>query len=188
MKFRIELNSVQLASLYDMAETACGRQEPLADELLCMVENAERLPEPFGISHMRFRIDLSPAQLGALYDIVDIGYTNYVPLAYDVKCIVENAERILEDAKPEAGELTEDVKPEVENLAGLLHKTPYQINDMCDTGVFNEIIEGYCRKVFIDLGLLDKLDGYSFSELFDNADAATARMHSDVLSSDDLPF
>lgn len=57
-------------------------------------------------------------------------------------------------------------------------KSPEEINDLCNTGMFNSIIEGYCRIVFEELGLSDKLKGYSFYELFDFVDAATARAKS----------
>lgn len=57
-------------------------------------------------------------------------------------------------------------------------KSPEEINDLCDTGMFNSIIEGYCRIVLDDLGLTDKLNGYSFFRLFDTVGAAEARAKS----------
>ena len=46
-------------------------------------------------------------------------------------------------------------------------KSQAEINAVCDTGAMNSIIEGYCRKVFADLGLADKLNEYAFAKLFE---------------------
>ncbi len=54
-------------------------------------------------------------------------------------------------------------------------KSKQEINDICDSGMFNSIIEGYVRKAFADLELSDRLTGYSFSRLFDEVSAAEAR-------------
>lgn len=54
-------------------------------------------------------------------------------------------------------------------------KTPEEINAICDTGMFNSIIEGYCRIVFSDLGVSERLEEYSFSGLFDFVSAKQAR-------------
>ena len=42
-----------------------------------------------------------------------------------------------------------------------------EINAVCDSGAMNSLIEGYCRKVFADLGLADKLNEYAFASLFE---------------------
>ncbi|MGN1457366.1 MAG: hypothetical protein ACI4XP_05355 [Acutalibacteraceae bacterium] len=56
-----------------------------------------------------------------------------------------------------------------------LLKSKDEINELADSGMFNSIIEGYIRFVFADLELSDKLNGYSFSRLFDSVSAADAR-------------
>lgn len=43
-----------------------------------------------------------------------------------------------------------------------------------DNGALNDIIEGYVKIVFDDLGLTDYLDGYSFTRLFDEVCAIEA--------------
>ena len=42
-----------------------------------------------------------------------------------------------------------------------------EIYAVCDSGAMNSLIEGYCRKVFADLGLADKLNEYAFASLFE---------------------
>ena len=42
-----------------------------------------------------------------------------------------------------------------------------EIYAVCDSGAMNSLIEGYCRKVFTDLGLADKLNEYAFASLFE---------------------
>lgn len=61
----------------------------------------------------------------------------------------------------------------------ILLKSKSEINEMCDSGMFNSIIKGYCLKVFDDLGLSDRLVGYSFSRLFDYMSAEEARQKSE---------
>lgn len=56
-----------------------------------------------------------------------------------------------------------------------LLKPKDEINELADSGMFNSIIEGYVRAVFADLELSCKLNGYSFSRLFDSVSAADAR-------------
>ncbi|MCX4355889.1 MAG: DUF3873 family protein [Oscillospiraceae bacterium] len=43
-----------------------------------------------------------------------------------------------------------------------------------DNGALNDIIEGYVKIVFDDLGLTDYLDGYSFTRMFDEVGATEA--------------
>ena len=42
-----------------------------------------------------------------------------------------------------------------------------EIYNLCDSGAMNSLIEGYCRKVFADLGIEDKLNEYAFAKLFE---------------------
>ena len=42
-----------------------------------------------------------------------------------------------------------------------------EIYAVCDSGAMNSLIEGYCRKVFADLGIEDKLNEYAFASLFE---------------------
>lgn len=74
-------------------------------------------------------------------------------------------------------------KEDIKFLMTMWKKKPDEINAMCDTGMFNDIIEGYCRIVFNDLGLSDKLSDYSFSRLFDEVSAEEARVFDG-----DVPF
>lgn len=60
-----------------------------------------------------------------------------------------------------------------------LLKSKDEINELADSGMFNSIIEGYVRAVFADLELSDKLNGYSFSRLFDSVSAADARQNAE---------
>ena len=76
-------------------------------------------------------------------------------------------------------ELTPEQKKSVDFQREMMSKKPADIDRMCDTGMFNSIIEGYCRIVFDDLGLTDKLKGYSFYSLFDMVSAKQAREKSD---------
>lgn len=72
-------------------------------------------------------------------------------------------------------DLTPEQKEIVDFQRKMMSKTSADIDRMCDTGMFNSIIEGYCRVVFDDLDLTDKLKGYSFYSLFDMVSAAQAR-------------
>lgn len=51
-------------------------------------------------------------------------------------------------------------------------RSPEEINDMCDSGMFNEIIEGYILLAFDEAGI--KLD-MQLSRLFDMYSAQDAR-------------
>lgn len=51
-----------------------------------------------------------------------------------------------------------------------------QVQRLCDSGMFNRIIESYCRIVFDRLALTEKLKGFSFSELFDTISAEQAEI------------
>lgn len=47
---------------------------------------------------------------------------------------------------------------------------------LCDSGMFNHIIESYCRIVFDRLALTEKLRGFNFAELFDTISAEQAEI------------
>lgn len=94
--------------------------------------------------------------------------------------------KALRSAYSENDELSEDElldmlvsyekkKSESSDMGSIYVKSPKEINEICDSGMFNSIIEGYCRIVFEELGLADKLNNYRFSRLFDDVGAEQAR-------------
>lgn len=68
----------------------------------------------------------------------------------------------------------EAVRP-TENKQTEYHYSRSEINRIIDTGNCNEIIEGYCRKVFAELNLSDKIADYDFDTLFANTTAREMR-------------
>ena len=62
-------------------------------------------------------------------------------------------------------DLLEDAPKDKKTKAPKLSQA--EINAVCNTGAMNSIIEGYCRKVFADLGIADKLNEYAFAKLFE---------------------
>ncbi len=42
-------------------------------------------------------------------------------------------------------------------MANMINKTPEQIDEMCNTGMFNEIIKGYVQMVVDGKGSIDQL-------------------------------
>ena len=62
-------------------------------------------------------------------------------------------------------DLLDDMPKEKTVKAPKLSQT--EIYAVCDSGAMNSLIEGYCRKVFADLGLADKLNEYAFAKLFE---------------------
>ena len=55
----------------------------------------------------------------------------------------------------------------------MVSKSEEEINAMCDTGMFNEIIKGYCIIALERLGMSDK--DFDFRILFDEINAYEAR-------------
>ena len=92
--------------------------------------------------------------------------------AEDFKIDMKKA-KILRKAYTESDGISDD------ELLDLLDDTPKEktvktpklsqaeIYAVCDSGAMNSLIEGYCRKVFTDLGLADKLNEYAFASLFE---------------------
>ncbi len=74
-------------------------------------------------------------------------------------------------------ELSPKVKAQLDNFHAMLRKKPEEINGMCDSGMFNSIIEGYILLAFDALELTeihkDKLQHVSY--LFEEYSAAEAR-------------
>ena len=59
-------------------------------------------------------------------------------------------------------------------------KSKEEINDMCNSGMFNDIIKGYCIIVCKELGVQDEIiNDYSFNRLFDFVGAEQARKQSE---------
>ena len=66
-------------------------------------------------------------------------------------------------------------------------KSKEEINDMCNSGMFNDIIKGYCIIVCKELGVQDEIiNDYSFNRLFDFVGAEQARKQSEKLEFFDL--
>lgn len=62
------------------------------------------------------------------------------------------------------------------NITEMLKKSGEEINDICNSGMFNSIIKGYCIIVCKELGVSDKaINDYNFNELFDCVSAEQAR-------------
>lgn len=74
-------------------------------------------------------------------------------------------------------ELSPEAKRWIDNFHSMMRKKPEEINEMCDSGMFNSIIEGYILLAFDALELTeihkDKLQ--HVSKLFDEYSAQEAR-------------
>lgn len=61
-------------------------------------------------------------------------------------------------------------------LSEMYNKSESEINTMANSGMFNSIIEGYCKIVAKDLGVSEKaINDYNFFKLFDMIPAEEAR-------------
>lgn len=74
-------------------------------------------------------------------------------------------------------ELSEESKVAIKAFHEMLMKKPEEINGMCDSGMFNSIIEGYILLAFdsLDLTEIHKEKLKHVSKLFDEYSAAEAR-------------
>ena len=63
-------------------------------------------------------------------------------------------------------------------IQNMYTKNNSEINAMANSGMFNEIIKGYCKIVAKELGVSEKdIEEYNFYGLFDEISAETARKH-----------
>lgn len=65
-----------------------------------------------------------------------------------------------------------DTQKAISSMMSIYNKTPEEINDMCDSGMFNSIIQGYILLAFDEAGFEPKI---KLSRLFDDYSAQDAR-------------
>lgn len=68
-------------------------------------------------------------------------------------------------------------KEYIDFVQSMYGKTEEEINIMANSGMFNSIIEGYCKIVAKDLGVKEEdIEDYNFYSLFDMVSAEEARL------------
>ena len=74
-----------------------------------------------------------------------------------------------------------EINDKIMNTIDMWSKSKKEINDMCNSGMFNDIIKGYCIIVCKELGVSDEdISNYSFYKLFDFVGAEKAREKAEV--------